>query len=316
MDCKLIDILASRDPRSQRLPSVAGSFGMPMDIQAKAEARFRSRYSNVAFGWYIAMSFADAGVPFPVTSVASGDHWLFRAYMMRLDSARWECDEISDAWAIANLPAARSLKSKICGMLLSGCGRPGDIHRREVSEASGIPLRTIEAFDTLFYNVLDRCSEQAFMSEQVYPHSRMVEFREDYMQNADVSDLLKRAGYNHRDLELATFLAGIGDQSYMAKLASKDDREQELTRQLMGNALLLVSAGALNQKAVGLSRSLHLLASSRQSGSVVDVPPVADSGASIADELRAAMSAHDANRLQLMREDAGEVSVEVQLPDT
>ncbi len=304
MDAKLIDLLAARDPRLPRLPVAMSLRHQPMAIADKAKARFAAQYSNVAFGWSIATAFADARLPFPVY-VVGRDHWLFKAYLLRLDSEQYHCPHVVDAWALANLEQARNMKNKVCSLLLSGCGQPPDAHRRAVSEVTNIPLRTLEAFDTLFYNILDRHKDAAFISEQVYPHTRFVEFAEDYVKHADIADLIKRAGYNHRDLQMSSFLAGIGDSTYMAKLSARSDREQELTRHLMGNALLLVHSGALNQKSVGMSRAQNLLAAQRQSGQTVELPAIADAGQYMADALRGALAAQSAQRLALAKEDAG-----------
>lgn len=312
MDAKLIDLLASRDPRTPRAPSAAESRDMPMEIHGRASARFSSQYTNMAFGWYIATSFADARQMFPV-DVIGNDHWLYRAYVFRLDACRYHDKDVMDAWALASLPTARNIKSKLCGLLLAGCGQPPAAHRRRVSDVMGIPLRVVEAFDTLFYNVLDRQTEAAFLSEQVYPEGRMVEWSEDYLKNADVADVLRRAGYNHRDVQLSAYLAGIGDQAYMSKLSARGDREQELTRQLMGNALLLVNSGALNQRSVGIARTQTLLAAARQGGQVTETPAVADAGDFVVAELSAALLRNDDQRRRLIREDAGEIT---ELQDT
>lgn len=304
VDAKLIDILSARDPQLATLPSAA-ALGIPRPIADKAKARFMAFYSNAAFGWYIATSYADARVPFPICCPQATNRWLFKAYMMRRHGGKWDCKHITEAYAIAQLPAARPLKGKICGLLLSGCGQDPRSHRRAVSEVTGIHIHTIDAFDTLFYNVLDRHADAAYVSEQVYPNSRYVEFAEDYMRNADISDLVKRAGYNHRDVALSAFLAGMGDSSYMVKLSAKVDREQELTRHLMGNALLLVHSGALNNRNVGISRAQGLLAAQRQSGQQVEAPPVSDAGVFMADALRVALADNDAQRLLIAGADAG-----------
>jgi hypothetical protein len=304
MDAKLIDTLAALDPKLARLPSAA-AVGVPRALADKAKARFTAFYSNVAFGWYIATSFADAHKPFPICVPTGTNRWLFKAYMMRLNGDKWHCKHIVEAYAIAQLPEARALKGKLCGLLLSGCGQEPDAHRRAVAETSGIPLHTVEAFDCLFYNIIDRYKESAFVSEQVYPNTRYVEFAEDYMKNADISDLVKRAGYNGRDLSLSAFLSGMGDATYMSKLSARSDREQELTRHLMGNALLLVHSGALNNRNVGISRAQSLLAAQRQAGPTVDLPPVADAGDYMAAPLRAALNEHDVQREYIARLDAG-----------
>lgn len=304
MDKYLIDLLASRDPRVPSLPSAFANYGQPMEVVEEAKARFSAHYSNPAFGWAISVAFADVRRPLPV-HVNGRDHWLLRAYMFRLDSVRWRCKHVIDAWGLANLDEARNLKNKVCSLLLSGCGSPPDAHRRAVSELTDIPLPTLEAFDTLFYNVLDRHKEAAYLSEQIYPTTRLVELAEDYSKHADVGDVIKRAGYNQRDLGFSSFVAGLGDASYMAKLSARSDREQELTRHLMGNALLLVNTGALNQRSVGMARAQTLLAAQRQSGQQAELPIIADASDHCSDELRRALDLQDQQRVHLAREDAG-----------
>ncbi len=305
MDAALIDQLAARDPRLKVQPTAAlCGYGSPPDLRARATFRFATRYKNVAFGWSIAQAFARYRKPFPITMLGR-DSWVYRAYMLCIDSYRWGDDSIMEAYAIATLPSLRALKGKLCGLLLSGFGHPPDEHRRRVGKTMGIKLDTIEAFDTLFYNVLDRQGDMAYISEEVYPDGRMIEFAEDYLRNSDMSALLKRAGFNHRDLELSAYLAGVGDQSYLSRLSARTDREQELTRQLMGNGLLLAAAGALNQKSVGISRTTAMLAATRQSGQTVETPAIADAGDYVADDLRAALANADEQRRALLREDAG-----------
>lgn len=305
MNAKLIASLAARDPRQKRLPSALSRHRQPMDIADEAKARFTAMYSNPAFGWDISMAFASARVVLPVSLVGKHDHWIYKAYMYRLDIAKWWDPDIVDAWGIANLVQSRTLKTKVCSMLLAGCGKPADKHRQAVSDATNIPLRTLEAFDTLFYNILDRQDDAAYLSEIVYPHTRYVEIAEDYVKHTDIADLVKRASYNHRDLEMSTYLAGMGDVSYMAKLSASSDREQELTRHLMGNALLLVHAGVLNQRSVGLQRAQGIITATRQSGQVTEAPPIADAGVFMADALRTALTSHSDQRVRIAVDDDG-----------
>lgn len=304
MDRYLIDILASRDPRLPQLPSAFAAYGQPLDIADEAKARFAAHYSNPAFGWSIATAFADVRRTFPV-HVSGRDHWLLRAYMLQLDSVRWRCTHVIDAWGLATLDEAKNLKNKVCSLMLAGCGSPPDAHRRAVSEATFIPLQTLEAFDTLFYNILDRHKEAAYISETIYPATRLVEMAEDYSKHADVGDVIKRAGFNQRDIGFSAFVAGLGDASYMAKLSSRGDREQELTRHLMGNALLLVSTGALNQRSVGMSRAQSLMVAQRQSGQQAELPIIADVSMHCSDSLKRALDLQNQQRVEIAREDAG-----------
>lgn len=303
MDINLIATLCAHDPRQKRLPVSAPS-RQPMDIADEARAKFIATYSNPAYGWDISMAYASARVVLPAT-LNGRDHWLFKAYLMRIDSRRWRDADVMGAWALANLVESRSLKTKVCSLLLSGCGKDPDKHRRAVAEAASIPFRVLEAFDTLFYNVLDRAADAAYLSEQVFPHTRYVSIAEDYLKITGIADLVKRASYNHRDLEMSTYLAGFGDESFMAKLSARSDREQELTRHLMGNALMLVHAGALNQRSIGLQRAQGLIAASRQSGPTIETPAIADASIFMADALKTALAAHSDQRVKIAVEDAG-----------
>jgi hypothetical protein len=233
------------------------------------------------------------------------DYWIFRAYLMQIDCVRWHDDSLMEAIAIALLPDLKQVKHNLRGMLLSGCGKDQQQHYHALSEITGVSKSTLEAFEVLFYNVLDRQEDALYVANEVYPHTRVCEFSEDYLKHTDVADLIQRAGYNYRDLQLTAYLAGIGDRSYMAKLAARTDREQELTRQFMGNALVMSQTGLLNQRSVGFSRTTAMLAASRGAGKVEEAPAVAGVGDMVAQELAAALSANYDQMRSIIREDAG-----------
>lgn len=306
MDAKLIATLCANDPRLKRLPSaLAPTTGpQPLDITAQARARFSSAYTNVSYGWDIANAYSAARVKMPVTCCGL-DHWLFKAYQLRRDCRQWPDADVIDAWGLANLEESREVKTKLCSLLIAGCGQDPDKHRRAVSVAMKIPIKVVEAFSVLFYNILDRAGDATYISQHVYPHTRMVALAEDYLKITDVADLVKRSSFNHRDLEMSAYFAGYGDDAFMAKLAAKPDREQELTRHLMGNALMLVHAGTLNQKTVGMQRAQGLIAAARQSGPTAEAPAVADATIFMADALRAALASHSEQRVSIAIEDAG-----------
>jgi hypothetical protein len=126
----------------------------------------------------------------------------------------------------------------------------------------------------LYFNVIDRHKDALYLAREVYPDTRLVEFDENYMRNSKYADLIKRVGYNHRDMDLTAYLTGIGDHRFLKKLSASDDRESELTRYLMGNGLILAHSNLLNQRSVGMSRVSNLLAASRQSGADQEEPTI------------------------------------------
>ncbi len=161
----------------------------------------------------------------------------------------------------------------------------------------------MEAFEILFFNVLDRHEDGLYLSHIVYPEGRLVEFDENYFANTPDCDLILRAGYNHRDVDLVAQLVGMGDSSYVTELGARRDHEAELERQFMGNALVMGQSGLLNQRSAGMQRAVALLAARRSSRSNdaqrADSPASHDEGAELAASLAALDPLTEAGRQDL-----------------
>jgi hypothetical protein len=225
----------------------------------EASCTFRQVYLTPAYGWEFARSCADARVKFPVT-LTGRDHWLLRAYMMLLDSARYHDIDVETAFQILQQPVrSGTLKA----LLIAGLGKPIDAHLKLVAAKTGYPKRTVEAFEILFFNVLDRHEDGGYLSEITYPHCRIVELAEDYIETTPIADLILRAAYNLRDLELVLRLAGMTEEEYRKELTKLPDCEAKLQARIFGNALLIAKLGILNQPSAGLERATQLLASGR-----------------------------------------------------
>lgn len=146
---------------------------------------------------------------------------------------------------------------------MTGLGHPIDAHLSRVAEMTGIPKRAVEAFEILFFNVLDRHQDKAYLSEIVFPETRVVEQAEEYMETTPVADLILRAAYNQRDLALVARLAGMTEADCKKELTALSDNEAKLAARIFGNALLVAKLGILNQPSVGMQRATQLLASGR-----------------------------------------------------
>ena len=246
MNAKLVERLARLAPRDS-------------SELAEAARAFVQIYSNPAFGWHIARAFARARMVFPVT-VIERDHWLWNAYLMHLDPIIFRHGDVETAFQISRQPG---LSGKLKAMLMAGVGAPVDAHLNLAAEKTGIPRRTVEAFEILFFNVLDRQQDGLYLSSLAYPDGRLVEPDEDSFETTPIPDLLLRAAYNYRDINLVAHLAGMTEADRNKELTALRDLEGELEARIFGNAQLIAKLGILNQPSVGLQRATQLLSSGR-----------------------------------------------------
>ena len=275
MDATLIQRLTRKDPEF-----------LKADFAERAKLGLQV-YLKPAFGWLIAASCARAGVPFPET-LTGRDKWLFRAYMMQLNSSTYYDPHVEEAYHLSQQATGATLKA----MIIVGLGDPVSEHLAIVAEKYGTSRDTVEAFEILFFNVLDRPQDGLYISNIVYPEGRTVEFEEDYFQSTPISDLILRASYNYRDIDLVLRLAGMEGESCAEELVALHNLsgQTELENKIVANALLMAQLGLLNQPSVGIQRAVTLLATSRHSRSKVnDVGShkAYDSGAELATALDA-----------------------------
>ena len=276
MDARTIDILSALSPEST-IPRVA--LGMMMKdrrwspLHDEARDRFLSTYVRTNFGYYIALQFANRRLPFPL-ALMGRDQWVFKAYLMQLDPWANYDHHVAEAYHLARfVKDTPNLSQQLKALLLSfEAHSTPQSHIDNVSRRTGVSAATIDAFEILFFNVIDRREDSLYLAREVYPDTRLVEFDENYMRNSTHADLIKRVAYNHRDMDLTAYLAGLGDHTFLRKLAASEDRESDLTRYLMGNGLILAHTSLLNQRSIGMTRVSTLLAASRQSGKEAEEP--------------------------------------------
>lgn len=278
MDAPTIDLIASLMPTAPSPHISAAMAGMSYGgsmLHARTTQAFVAQYMRPAFGWHAAVTFAKAQQPFPVPMVGR-DHWVYRAYLMQLDQEKYFDKTVCMAWNMQmNTEGEVSLASKLQAMILSyKCTSkdPEDramaayAHLHFVADFMGIPYDIVEAYEVLFFNVIDRKDDMMFIANEVYPETRFVEFQETYFTHTSMRDLVRRVGYNHRDTQMTAYLLGAGDREFISGLASRPDREEELSKHFMGNGLIMARANLLNHRSIGLSRATTLMAAARQGG--------------------------------------------------
>ena len=315
MNAYTIDALSSRSPEWPSKVERAGLLGLQQPqrfspLHDTARDRFLAKYIQTNYGWYIALQFANRGLPFPIM-LHGRDEWVHKAYLLRMDPWKNYDQHVIEAYHLAQfVNGAPNLRQHLKAMLLSF--RPetdAAAHLREVSLKTGVSVRTLDAFEILFFNVIDRRNDALYLAQEVYPDTRLVEFDENYLKNSTHEDLIKRVAYNHRNMDLTAYLSGLGDHTYLRKLAASDDREMELTRFLMGNGLLLAHTSLLNQRTIGMSRASTLLAASRQAGSEKEEPTLTGIVPMYSDAFKRALTVNKEMVMTQLIEDSGVVDV-------
>lgn len=302
MNATTINRLVSLDPNLRREEK-------KISTSHDSIQRFVQVYANPAFGWYIAGRYAQCKKPLPVVMMGS-DKWVFRAWLMRLDPNRWYDIHIAEAYALNSLASLKMSGEKLKSCLLASCKDPLNKANllRNIVEESGVSFDTLDAFESLFYNIFDRATDNLYLSNELYPNTRAVELREDYLKTVDVADLIKRAAFNNKDVRMTLYMAGIGGSDYLASLSERPDREAELSKRIMGNALVLAAAGLINQRSIGLSRGQTLLAASRAGGAVEESSPLEGIGQHLVEQLYLIGQDADDVTMRVLRKAAGETS--------
>jgi hypothetical protein len=309
MDAHTIDVLSTLDPESSLPHRTTGEFALDKrwsPLHDKARDRFLSKYIRTGFGYYIATKFATHGLPFPLVMLGR-DQWVYRAYLMRVDTRRNFDRCIAEAYHLAQITHNEpALGSKLKAMLMSFTGDvTPEQHIKEVAVRTGVPYDVLDAFEILFFNVIDRREDGLYLAREFYPDTRLVTFDENYLKNSTHADLIKRVAFDHRNMDLTSYLVGIGDLSYLKKVAASENREAELTRYLMGNGLILSHTNLLNQRSIGMSRVASLLAASRQGGQKQDEPPIGGIAPLFSTAFARAIDVNQDRLLRQMETDSG-----------
>ena len=313
MNAYTIDLLSSLSPEWPMKMERAGLLGQQKrfsPLHDTARDRFLSKYIQTNYGWYIALQFANRGLEFPVM-LQGRDDWVHKAYLLRVDPWKNYDKHVLEAYHLAQfVNGAPNLRQHLKAMLLSfRAESDADSHLNEVSLKTGVSVRTLDAFEILFFNVIDRRNDALYLAQEVYPDTRLVEFDENYLRNSTHEDLIKRVAYNHRDMGLTAYLAGLGDHTFLRKLAASEDRESELTRFLMGNGLLLAHTSLLNQRTIGMNRASTLLAAARQAGQEKEEPTLTGIVPMYSEAFRRALSVNKDMVMDQLVADSGFVDV-------
>lgn len=246
--------------RSYAPPSVILShdkkFGFPVDRGLNV---FVQLYKNTAIGWHSAAIFASQGIPFPV-AMKGKDQWVFKAYLYCLDPDNCKDKNISEAILLAH-PEMKGMRDIVEALLL--CQEIKSCE--DVSKLTGLEVKTIEAYEKLFFNILDRRKDYMYLRNIVYPDSRLVEWYDGYSAMEDPGMVLKRYGYNFGGKELF-YLSGLPSQMLEEIPAAISSGKLESV--IMSQGYLLTKLGFANQSRHSntLYHAKGLIAAAKQGG--------------------------------------------------
>lgn len=193
-------------------------------------------HKNLQFGWDFAQAMnANEDTPFP--AILHGDDlYVWRAYNF-LNGGE---DSVIASALQLTLADNVMLANQIKALLVTE-----DITARYIADKLGMPEETIIAYEKLFFNVLDRKRDHAFLAQVIYPEGRLVEAAEDYIERTDVGEILLRAGFNN-GAEHILYAMGLSNNPYGHK--DVHDIATQLDRTFLSDGCLFAAMGWANQK--------------------------------------------------------------------
>lgn len=228
------------------------------DFDREDVDRFIKSYADLSIGWKAAKQLALSDTPFPCF-IEGSDDWIFRAYLYCLDPRKYNSEHISGALALAS-SRMKSSREVINSMLIQESYSYADI-----ANDTCIHKNTVEAYEKLFYNVVDRHLDHMYIRNVVYPNGRFVEIYDHYLENEELGNILLRVGYNNGREDVLHF---AGFKSGLLGAMTAMDMPQKLESIVMANGYILARNGWANQRehAVGVSSARNLIAAAKHGG--------------------------------------------------
>lgn len=218
--------------------------------------KFSIVYSDLSVGWKIAQRLAQLELPFP-SFIEGHDLYLRNAYLYCLNRDKYNCRYVQQARFLAASP---NISNPINGLLLCD-----DMSYAAIAREMDLDPNVVAAYEKLFFNVVDRHMDHLFIRNVVYPHGRIVEMYENYLENEELGNILNRVGFNSGKedvLHFAGFRSGL-----LGSLAAQN-MPVKLESIIMANGYLLAKNGWANQRehAAGLTSARNLIAAAKHGG--------------------------------------------------
>lgn len=193
-------------------------------------------HKNLQFGWEFAQEVTrDPDFEFP--AILHGDDlYVWRAYKY----LQGYQDPVIDSVLALTLPKNKTLKEQINALLITK-----DVTPQFISKRLSIDLQTVIAYEKLFFNVLDRKKDHAYIAQIVYPEGRLVEAAENYIETAGMGDILLRAGFT-RGANHVLYAGGYSDNPFSGEDAAQ--AAEKLDKIFLADGCLYATMGWANQR--------------------------------------------------------------------
>lgn len=294
----LLELLPAGITLDGELPAPAGHLDL---VQKKLHRvrRFARAYANLQFGWHYVCALTNAGAALCPHMRRIGGPELTAAYHYLAHDVF--DPHIFEAVMIAVTPERAAHRKLIHSALLAR-----DFVLTEFCQVTGMSPRVVTVYEKLFFNILDRKHDAAFVTATVYPETRLVEMFDGYLSpsTADVESLLHRAGHNNG---MADVLHLAGFQTDTLSALSTADTTEKLELLIMANGLLLARNGWLNQRshAAGFNNARSLITAAKMGGAEkadANNSPFASLGATFQQEMIATKRAEAKDSLSLAKQ--------------
>lgn len=222
-------------------------------------------HRDLSFGWSFATDMANNNLPFP--AILEGDDlYVWRAYRYILGD---EDPVIAGAVALTT-SGNTNTRNQMHALFVSE-----DVDHQYVSSKLHLDLEVVKAYEKLFFNVIDRKADHAFIANIVYPEGRMVEAMENYLETTGLGELMMRAGLtNGKDFVL--YAGGIGQHPFSTMDAAEGAARMD--KQFMIDGCFYAMSGWQHQRKnsmpilnARLSMQASKMGKSDDTGGVVDI---------------------------------------------
>lgn len=255
-------------PANLGAPGLRGTKRLPCPFDQDEVVRFIRSYNETDFAWKAASELAKMDCVLPIFPHGS-DRWFYRCWLLLKDTAgqkhNEDFDPIREAFVWNQMPEHRPTRELIEALLLC----PGSSTHR-VARVLNIEENVVEAYECLFFNVIDRRADSLFLRNVVYPDTKMEEMVQGYFEKANLGQVLLRLGYNYT-MEDVLHFAGVRQPAYREGV-TEAQAFAEFQKTTMANGCIMASTGFLNfhHPVAGLAAAKSLATSANMGGKEQD----------------------------------------------
>jgi len=250
---QLLEELPPNSPYNRFLPATENYYQTKKKQKNKDSIILDYAFFDLKFAWRFAQSFVEMDRSLPMS--AQEEHYINRAWDYGMDK-EWD-PVIGHAFALEN-PHHKRKRDTVKAMLLIP-----EKTLAEIADYVDLEEEDIEAYEFLFFDIRDRMKERDFIAKLVFPDGIQSEFRENFIVQEDLGQLMMRVAHSHGQ-QLLEAVGGFKSAGYDF---NADESGHKMEAAIMSNGLLLSQLGLYNQHNVpGIEHAKDIMMASKQVG--------------------------------------------------